>query len=141
MKDLEKDKTYYLGDLNEAECNELLQWLNKNDRDWESMRIVQFLGRKWSLRYLGGDWDFCTRIYDEVNAKELFEDSAQEVKKCLKGFIKVNADKRGYINIRTKHISLFNDGYIQLLNGEQIWTDLKDIEIEKLIIEAGEKLV
>lgn len=71
---------------------------------------------------------------DDVNAKTLFEDSAQEVKKCLKGFIKIQAYNRGYINIRAKHISLFGDGYIQLLNGEQIWTDLNEIEIEKLII-------
>ena len=42
MKDLEEYETYYLGDLNEAECNEILKWLKKNDNNWDGAELSWF---------------------------------------------------------------------------------------------------
>lgn len=84
MKDLDKRKVYYLGDMSDDQLEQLCKWLKSNDIGWSGYLINLIKSKTNKVIYYcntGKDWKFdeSKNKINTTNALELFEAETETI--------------------------------------------------------------
>lgn len=74
MQELDKNKIYDLSELTSEELKEVLNWLKKNDEDWDNCPFEEMIKYQKTDRLVFNthNWEWSNTVESTHNAKELF---------------------------------------------------------------------